>query len=495
MKKRLSVFLALVICLTSISCTFSFAEADNGERVTVTWYAAGMPFDTTEINKKATEMLNAAGINVDFQLNWVDFFSYFGQITNMISSGEPFDIFNHMISTIDTYALSNGIYEITDEDLDTCLTGAVEAMGKTLFDNCRYNGHLYAVPVAHEWAQAFGVQYNEKMAEELGIDMSRVNTVADLDALFAEVYEKAPEDVYVLSLPGSNRPFMALADLNYINNSDTLCLCMDLTDDSKGIFNPFEDEKMVAALRKVNEWIEKGYCLTDDTIDYTALNATEGKVFCMVRRTKPGDPEQESNAFNTFQTKLLSDKHYATFNDFPGGWGNAISATSQHPREAMQVLNFVYTSPEMMDLLTFGIEGPDYTRDEKGYIVFGEKGYSAEIYAVANWQMGNHYLCSITQIQDQHGVTDIWDRLKEFNDTATVLDSTGFFFDTSAYQAEVTAVANTYNEYWSQLYYGQTDDFEATLKEFNEELYANGLQTLLDACSAQYKEFLAAKGK
>ena len=495
MKKRLSVFLALVICLTSIGCSFSFAEAGSGERVKVQWFAAGMPYDTSEINKKATELLNAAGINVDFELTWVDYFSYFNMLTNMISTNEPFDIFNLDIASIDTYALSNGIYEITEEDLATNLSGAVEAMGRTLFDNCRYNGKLYAVPVAHEWAQAFGVQYNEKLAEELGIDMSKVNTVADLDALFAEVHEKAPEDVYVLSLPESNRPFMTLADLNYINSSETLCLCMDLTDDSKGIFNPFEDEKMVAALRKVNEWIEKGYCLTDPTVDYTSLNLTEGKVFCKVRRTKPGDPEQESNAFNTFQQKLLSDKHYATFNDFPGGWGNAISATSQHPKEAMQVLNFAYTSPEMIDLLTFGIEGTDYTKNENGYVVFGEKGYSAQLYALANWQMGNHYLSSITQIQADHGVADIWDRLKEFNDTATVLDSTGFFFDTSAYQAEVTAVANTYNEYWSQLYYGQTDDFDATLKEFNEELYANGLQTLLDACREQYQAFLAAKGK
>ena len=68
MKKRLSVFLALVICLTSIGCSFSFAEAGSGERVKVQWFAAGMPYDTSEINKKATELLNAAGINVDFEL-------------------------------------------------------------------------------------------------------------------------------------------------------------------------------------------------------------------------------------------------------------------------------------------------------------------------------------------------------------------------------------------------------------------------------------------
>ena len=494
MSKRLSIILALVIGLASIlSCAGGFADAGDGERVTIQWYAAGATFDTTQINEKATEMLNAAGINVDFKLNWLGWDTYSQTITNMISSGEPFDIFNQSISVIDSYALSNGIYEITDEDLTNYLSGAVTEMGQTLFDNCRFNGHLYAVPVAHEFAQEFGIQYNEGMAAELGIDMSQYNTRDDLDALFEYVHANAPEDVYVLSLPECNRPFMVLADLNYINNSDSICMCMDLKDDSKGIFNPFEDEKMIAALRKVNEWIEKGYCLTDPTVDYISLNRTEGKVFCTIKRTKPGAVEQESTAFVTSQLKLLSDEYYATFNDFPGGWGNAISATSEHPDVAMQVLNYVYTTPEMMDLLTFGIEGVDYTRDENGYIILAESGYSADVYSSANWQMGNHYLCSVTTIQVEHGIADIWDRLKNFNDTATVLDSTGFFFDTTEYEAEVTAVANTYSEYWSQLYYGQTDDFDATLSEFNEELYANGLQTLLDACTAQYEEYLASK--
>lgn len=489
-KKIWAWVLVLAVAVACVGATAAFAEEG---RVTIQWYAAGATFDTTQINQKATEILNAAGINVDFQLNWLGWDTYNQTITNMISSGEPFDIFNQSIATIDTYALSGGIYEITEEDLDNYLPGAVEAMGRTLFDNCRYNGKLYAVPVAHEFAQQFGIQYNEKMAEDLGLDMSKYNTPADLDELFAYVHEKAEEDVYVLSLPESNRPFMVLADMNYINNSDSICMCMDLKDDGKGIFNPFEDEKMVSALRKVYDWVQQGYCLTDPTVDYVSLNRVEGKVFCTIKRTKPGAVEQESTAFVTSQLKLLSNDHYATFNDFPGGWGNAISGTSEHPEVAMQVLNYVYTSSEMMDLLTFGIEDIDYTRDENGYIILAESGYSADVYGSANWQMGNHYLCSVTTLQVEHGIADIWTRLKEFNDTATVLPSTGFFFDTTNYEAEVTAVANTHKEYFNQLYYGHTDDFDATLAEFNEELYANGLQTLLDACASQYEVYLASK--
>lgn len=467
------------------------AEEATGEKPVITWYAAGCTADTTEINKIATQMLNDAGINVEFNLVWRGWDTYNQNLTNMIATGETFDIFNQSIAIIDNYALSGGIYEITNDDLTNYLAGAVDEMGQQLFDNCRYNGRLYAVPVAHEFAQEFGIEYNETMAEELGLDVSAVKSVADLDDLFAEIKEKS--DIIPIDLPGCNRILMCMADLNYVNNADNLALGMDFTDPELGIFNMYENEKVVAALKKIKEWNDLGYAFTDATADYNSLYQVEGKIFCRLQRTKPGAAEQFSTAFNTFQLQLVNDAYYATFNDFPGGWGNAISATSENPDLAMQVLNFAYTTPAMMDLLTFGIEGTDYTKNEEGYIVLPETGYAAEAYSSANWQMGNHYLCSVTEIQAEHGLADIWDKLKEFNNTATVLESTGFFFDTTAYEAEVTAVENTVAEYYPALKVGEVEDVDAYLAEFNEALHANGIDTLIEAATAQYEEFLAAK--
>lgn len=66
--------------------------------------------------------------------------------------------------------------------------------------------------------------------------------------------------------------------------------------------------------------------------------------------------------------KFYCENAVRTFCDFPGGWGNAISATSDNPEAAMQVLNFAYGNKEFIDLLTFGEKDVDYTSDENGVI-------------------------------------------------------------------------------------------------------------------------------
>jgi len=39
---------------------------------------------------------------------------------------------------------------------------------------------------------------------------------------------------------------------------------------------------------------------------------------------------------------------------------------------------------------------------------------------------------------------------------------------------------------------GVVTDVEATLKEMNDKMYANGLQTVIDEAQRQYDEFVAA---
>ena len=57
---------------------------------------------------------------------------------------------------------------------------------------------------------------------------------------------------------------------------------------------------------------------------------------------KPGTVEQYSVGNCKFDKVLFDENAVRTFCDFPGGWGNAISATSDNPEAAMQVLNFAY---------------------------------------------------------------------------------------------------------------------------------------------------------
>lgn len=183
--------------------------------------------------------------------------------------------------------------------------------------------------------------------------MSMVKSIDDLDAVFAKVKEMAP-DIYPVDTVNSENILMVMADLDDINRSSDLCMGMDISGDVSGIFNPYENEKVVAALKKIREWNEEGYVFTDTTADASALFWNEGQIFCRIARMKPGTVEQYSVGNCKFDKVLFDENAVRTFCDFPGGWGNAISATSDNPEAAMQVLNFAYGNKEFIDLLTFG---------------------------------------------------------------------------------------------------------------------------------------------
>lgn len=469
----------------------SNSESASSEDIpTVTWYAFGNSTDSLDrINEAGTKMLQEAGINAKLDLRYLTWADGDSKLSTMIASGEEFDLFNKDIATIDNYALNGGAYEISDDDLQNYLPDVVNAMGENIVDRCRFNGKLYAAPVAHEFAQWRGVYYNSNIADQYGIDMSNVDSIDDLDAVFAELKEKAP-DIIPLDPINSENILMVMADLDTVNRADSLCLGMDITDENGAVYNPYENEKVVNALKKLREWNQKGYLLTDTTADAISMFVKEGKIFCHIARMKPGTAEQYSVNGQSFKKIVFNNNEAVqTFCDFPGGWGIAISATSDNPKAAMQVLNFAFSSKDFINLLTFGEKDIDYQEDSDGVFAVNNTGYAADDYSNAAWQMGNHYLNNITNVQKEAGLSDIWDQMKEFNDGARSQKHTGFYFDSSNYTSQVTAVANTYNEYSGGLIIGE-NDVDSTLTQFNDELKANGIDDLVDAANQQYQEFI-----
>lgn len=494
MKKKQIMAMVMAAAMTATIGAGSAMTAGAEERTTVTWYAVGGNCDSQDrISELGTKLLNDAGIDVNFEIKWLGWDTYDNTISNMIVTGEEFDIFNRDISTINNYALNGGIYEITEEDLETYLPEVVANMGEDLIDSCRYGSALYATPVAHEFAQWRGVLYNKAIADEYGIDMSSVKSIDDLDAVFAKLKEEAP-DIYALDPLGSEDILMVMADLDVVNRAGSLALGMDLTDEVDGVYNIYSNEKVVSAFKKLKEWNEAGYIFDDTTADNISLFRSEGKIFCQICRMKPGTAEQYSTSSVTLDKVLFDEQSIRTFCDFPGGWGNGISATSDNPQAAMQVLNFAYSNQEFIDLLIFGEEGVDYTKDADGIVTVNDSGYGAQVYANASWQMGNHYINSVTSAQVASGLSELGSVMKEFNDAAVSTKHTGFYFNALDYSGEVSAIANTCSEYTTSLYLGEVD-VDETLAEFNEALEANGIQTLVDAANEQYQEFLAEKAE
>ena len=142
--------------------------------------------------------------------------------------------------------------------------------------------------------------------------------------------------------------------------------------------------------------------------------------------------------------------------------------------------------------LNFGIEGEDYARVEGSevYIDYPEgKDASSAYHLNMGWHLPNQFKGYVWNGQPE----DVWQQYKDFNASATYSKAFGFFYDSSSVATELTALSGVESEYKKPLETGSVSDVEATLKDFNDKLYAAGLQKVMDLKQEQLDAWLATQ--
>ena len=163
-----------------------------------------------------------------------------------------------------------------------------------------------------------------------------------------------------------------------------------------------------------------------------------------------------------------------------GNTGYIIPSVSEHPKEALQLLNLMYQDAEIMNLLQYGIEGIDYE------LVDGAvQKKDGSTYDVMGWVWPNQSI-SLTSVGIDKG---IWEKNREFDASTSAGPAIGFKFNNLMVMNEITACNNVIAKYETALRWGQLEPTE-NLKKFNEELYAAGLQTIIDEKQKQLDTFL-----
>ena len=89
---------------------------------------------------------------------------------------------------------------------------------------------------------------------------------------------------------------------------------------------------------------------------------------------------------------------------------------------------------------------------------------------------------------------NVWDLYTDFNKGDYVSKAHGFRYNNAPVIDQVIACQAVNSEYQKSLVYGAVSDLDATIAEYNEKLYAAGLQDIIDEKQRQLDEFLAAKG-
>ena len=201
--------------------------------------------------------------------------------------------------------------------------------------------------------------------------------------------------------------------------------------------------------------------------------------------------EFESSTGYEFVIVPFSDhpiKNCSTYNNV----NFSIAQNSENPEKTMQVLDYIYGSPEVMNLLNWGEEGTDYVMEDaaSGIINYPEGitvdnvGYSLNL----GWELPNQFIAHKWTGSDPQ----LWEKMEEFNDSAKDSKAVGFFFNSSGYENQIAALSNVVKQYSVSLNSGSADP-EVYIPQFLEALEQAGIDELIAAKQEQFDAWLAGR--
>lgn len=458
------------------------------EPYTLTWAYIGDGYpDMNQVEEKVNEILEPKfNVKIDLlPLSWGDFSQ---KLTLMLSGNESLDYVPIIYGNGSSY-LNNG-YVLDMKDLiGTYGTNIKEVIGEDNMYACNIGGKIYGVPVTKEYVNNVGVMMRKDLLEQAGFKNSDINSIDDLDKVYAKVKEQNPDMVMLAGRQGATPG----QDIIWCDNlSDYFGVIMP--DDEKGtVVNYFDTDIFRHNAEVLYGFAQKGYISRDcATMSETRGEQVKaGTAFSYFTPIKPGVELQDSMDTGYDMTYSMITGNFRSTGSIAWiGWG--IGRNCKYPERAMEVLDYMYGSAEIMNLVNWGIEGKHYVvKDkEKGIITYPEgvtsenKTYGLNI----GYELPNQFIA-----YNWEGTQpDIWDQYRKFNEEAKPLISTGFIYDNSSVATDVASLNNVLNQYMDSIGSGAIDP-KTVIPQFNEALKKAGLQTVIDEKQKQLDAFLASK--
>ena len=425
-------------------------------------------------------------LNIEVELQLIDSASYKQSMTLALSSGEQIDLFNTCY--LDSYAsvVSNG-YAVNMEEEDLLQTygsGILDVIEEKYLDACRIDGSIYGLPTMRDMARglfglAVGAQYLDGIGYEYSDDDIIYVDAEEINSILAQLYEAFPDKTVMKS---------GVLTQNILYDQlggDNFGVLLDPTNDLT-VEDFFSSDLYYDYCKMFYEWNQAGYisqdAMTSDTAGTTEVRA--GTLMSYLCATKPGIRAQESKLCAQEMVLLQAGDNFMSSSAVSGiSW--CISFTTIDKVASMQLLNELYTNPELSRLICWGREGEEWVESEDGHLTYPED-VTADTSAYAhsvNWEMPNQFIAGVWEGDD----LGIWDEMEEFNNTASTSKALGFTFDNSELMNEYTAMVNIYNEYQKQLEMGFLNPDEGIpemvqrLKDAGLDKYIAEKQVQLDA--------------
>ena len=505
-KKVLAGILAATMAFSMAACGSTGSSSDSGssaasgstakteekgEPYTVTMVLQGsQQQDEERIEEKINEILEPE-LNAKLDIVVLPWASASQQLQLMLSGDEKIDLLYTNATTAVQYMHSGQIMDMS-ELIDKYGTNLKDIYGEDIAKTNQIDGFVYGVPNQIERGSIPAIFMRKDLVEKYNINTDEIKEPKDMEKVFETVQAGEPDMTMLFSSNNSDTPLSRLSRADGLGDANTGAL-MDQTN-STTVENYFASDWYKETATMLHDWYQKGYISKDagtNTENWRTV-CKAGNLFSLFFAYHPGTPvEFQSSTGYEFEIVPFYDQPIINSSSY-GGIIFSVAQNSENPEKAMQVLDYIYGSPEVMNLLNWGEEGTDYVvEDEENGIINYPDGVTADNAGYSfncGWELPNQFIAYKWDGSDPQ----LWDKMQEFNASGIESKALGFVFDNSEYADQVSALNNVISQYNGALSSGSGDP-EELLPQFLEALDDAGIDDVIAAKQEQLDAFLAKK--
>lgn len=406
MKKRiLAAMLTLSMVVSMTACGNSEAGGskdsakNNGngdEPYTVTMVLNGSTQpDEERIEQKINEILEPE-LNANLDIVVLPWASASQQLQLMLSGDEKIDVFYTQATNAVQYMNAGQIIDMS-ELIDKYGTNIKQIYGEDIAKINQIEGFVYGVPNQIERGSIPAVFMRKDLVEKYNIDTSQIKEPKDLESVFETVKAGEPDMTMLYSINDGDTPVTRLFRGDNLSDNNYLGVLMDQTNSTK-LENFFATDWFKDTTTMLYNWYQKGYISQDagtNTENWRTV-CKAGNLFSLFFAYHPGTPvEFESSTGYDFEIVPFYNEPIINSSSY-NGVTFSIAQNSENPEKTMEVLDYIYGSSEIMNLLNWGEQDKDYVIEDadNGIINFPEgitsdnAGYNLNL----GWELPNQFI-------------------------------------------------------------------------------------------------------
>lgn len=485
MLKKLCLVMAMVLMASLVfSACGNKESAPQGDEKLI-WYARiNKQAANEEVFAKVDEYVKSKiGMGVEI----VVLEDYATKIQVINASNEDYDVV-YTSSTINNYFknAADGNFLALDEVLPKHAPKLWEMFGSDVWDALRVDGKIYGITNQQIMARGPALCIPTQNFELLGLDREEFKefNLDTIEKYLRAVKEKTGSYSLVPDFwTGGGSQMWGIEQVVGSN----LPGAIRTNDENPVIFNQYESPEFKEYAERRVKWVQEGLTAPAHTLetDFKKYAGTPAdQVIPILGSTRAYQPGAEAG----FKANYGFDVEYVMISEpVLNSYGiaatmTAVNAATRYPEKTAEFLELLHTDKYLFNLIAYGIEGKHYEKIGDNQIKVTTKDYAQPTWAISN--LFNSY---ITEGNDP----DMWNQMKEINDSAVRSPLLGFVPDTDEVKLEIANSNAALDEYLDVVCEGLMD--MVTYDAFVEKLNAAGAGKIMETVNAQAESWKASK--